>query len=314
MRIAIAVLVAILVLSVLGCTPKPSEHTTGTAPIPPAERDVSGREAIAKPDQDATQVGGEPIGEVLESSPDFGLYSDPGDLPHYDLVASLREDSRYLAYADMDGDGVREAITVGSFEKKAGGQRDATAQVHLGKWDDAEQRWTVWYQIPARGGESVYDEDSIGFAYDMDGDGAVEFGLQFYRHPEAAEDEDALVSLLYVYRMYESGPDVAVPDHMRDSVHGAVAVLLESDEVFVGDIFDDCPGDELVTASARAYRGEAEPYMWSMNVYGWIDGKLGNLYKYQTDNRYDTADAAYEAWAEDEGDYELTVDYTDDEE
>ena len=46
----------------------------------------------------------------------------------------------------------------------------------------------------------------------------------------------------------------------------------------------------------------------------WIDGKLGYLYKYQTETRYESGDDAYAAWDGGDGeDFELITDYTDDE-
>ena len=310
MRLIVAVGVAVLLVSVPGCGRKGTDEGGGIAPD--QRSTTANQETGSEPEEGEARVVPELLGETIEDNPVLGLYSTPDGLPACDISWSLRESNRLTGYADLDGDDVREALVVGIREKKAGGQWDPAVFLHIAQWDEAEKEWTTWHTLRAPEGESRFDENVLGFAYDVDNDGYVELGLQFQHHPEAADDDDALVTNFYVYRTFEGSLDPAAADHMLDSLHGAF-VQLEWDEIFIDDFTEDYPGEEIIIASARAYRGETEPFRWSINVNAWMDGKLNYLYKYQTETRYETGDDAYAAWDEGGEDFELITDYTDDE-
>lgn len=246
-----------------------------------AEPDRPGAEA----DASETPAAGEDRVTVdeLDNEGDLGIYSTPGDLP------ALQSPGAVIAYADLDGDGRREALSIGA---ESGG----AAALKLASWGD--QQWETLATVAAGRGESAFDEDSIVLAYDMDQDDVMEIGVAYYEESPNGRD-----TALYVYKLTDGEPTPAL-DKMTAAILGAIT-FGSDDGATVADVTRQFPGDELLVTSRVDESETAASRRYHIHVYGWVDGAIGPYLWYSTEKRFTDADAAMEAFLNHEGGYRL---------
>lgn len=223
---------------------------------------------------------------------DMGLYSDPGDLPPLALAEGI------LKYADLDGDGEREAIVVGVVTVPGDGDDTRSVAIVVSRYDHEQGDWKGVSAVEAGRGETQYDEDSIFLAYDMDGDGLTEIGVLLYE-----DDGDERSYNCYLYKLAD--------DELELSLHPLLAAVMgaitwsEGEGATVADVTDQLPGDELIVTSREKSPGEAGPSVFHMHVYGWAAEGFGPYLWYASDDEFDDSDTATAAFLNHEGGYWL---------
>ncbi len=237
----------------------------------------------ATPSEKAAAGGDRVTVEELDDEGGLGVYSTPGDLP------ALQKPGAVIAYADLDGDGRREALSIAA---GSGG----TATLTLASWGG--EQWETLATVAAGRGESAFDEDSIVLAYDMDQDDVTEIGIAYYE-----DGPDGRDTHLYLYKLTDGEPALAL-DKMTAAVLGAIT-FGSDDGATVADVTQQFPGDELLVTGRvdRSETAASSPY--HIHVYGWVDGAIGPYLWYSTEQGFANADAAVEAFLNHEGDYRL---------
>lgn len=245
------------VLLVAGC-PKPDAPETGAVAV---------EKPAPRPGQDAEpEKAEETEGEPAPQCP----VSEFGD-PDSDVALE--------SYVDLDGDGIDECVIGFQARTKDDvGEPVAPAYVELVKWDGSE--WTSWFSVPAPGGETFVDEDSLAIAEDINEDGVVELGIQFYHFGVSSRREN-----LYLWQVKDGGVEPAV--------EGDVIESTSDDEMLIEDVSASFPGSELVLA--RALMGDeahAEPHRYEVSTYAWSSGMYRVVDTVTTEETFaDPADA-----------------------
>jgi hypothetical protein len=280
-EVLLALILGLLALGLAGC---PRKAAPSSAPQT-SQAGPAATPADQAPPEDPRAT----IEELAEG--DFGLYSDPGDVPPVEP-----EDGALCKYADLDGDGQREALAV--LKTYSDEEKADVAALGIGRWDGDE--WQLDIAITASEGETEFDQDSLILAYDMDQDGITEIGITFYETQEHGRGTN-----LYVYKLVD-GELKLVLDPATVATLGAIT-WGNLDDAAIDDVTDQFPGDELIVTGRDKSITEPGPSQFYMDIYAWANGKLGPYLSYATDEEFEDAGSAMEAFVNGEGGYWLDM-------
>lgn len=232
---------------------------------------------------------------------EMGVFTEPGgEVPEY-VPTDADEGLKYVVrYADVDSDGTRDAIAISEAPQKAGGTHPKGARIAVLCWDQSKDRWWVWGQLRPGRGETMFDEDSIAFAYDLNEDGKVEVGLLFYEE-NTWTDEPA--ENLYLYQGGVEGL-YPVTGRATEALSGGAITSLPGDRFIIADVEDDYPGEEIVLSQAQTGDDDTPPYPYGMFVYCWDASHYSPARMYRSGREFEDADAAFIAFNTGTGGFE----------
>jgi len=266
----------------------------------PSPPETGGMTGMTQPPQPTPEGSSGPAVETEEprdDEPELGLYTAPGELPECGVNWGTEEESRQMKYADLDGDGTREALVLGKRPKKAGGSEPAGPLLGIAAWNGEE--WDDREKTYLQRGKASIDGDSIAFAYDLNEDGVTELGILVYEPGETVEYR----TYLYLYQ--------ALEDEIKDVLLPTMTALLgpglagtSDDSITLDDVTDQYPGEEIVISQPNSADNEP-PYTYDMYVYGWREDHYAPVLRYASDTHFADADEAFTAFDSAEGDYEL---------
>jgi len=259
-RVAL-LLVVCFVLALCGCPPQVPRTEGGTvvepgSPAGPADSaQADGRDTAYQ--LDAVDSAGELPPCTAE---DFGA---EGTTPVF------------TKYADLDGDGVLDAIMgYQASETDELGEPVFPAFVELARWSG--QEWEEWFGIPAPGGETMLDADSLVVAGDMNDDGIPELGIQFYGFGVSSRPET-----LYLWQVVDEGLEPGIEGEALDTTSDA--------GMLIQDVVDYYPGVELVLAEPiMGDEAHAAPHKYSIRLFGSEDGIYRKMQEFRADGLFDS--------------------------
>ncbi|NSW55957.1 MAG: hypothetical protein HPY44_08090 [Armatimonadetes bacterium] len=252
-------LVMCFVLAICGCPPDvpQTEGRTVGAPGVPA-----GPTASSQPDGDETVY-------------QLDAVDSAGDLPPCTAEDFGTEGTTavFTKYADLDGDGVLDAIM--GYRASQTDELDepvSPAFVELARWTG--QEWEEWFGIPAPGGETMLDADSLVVAGDMNDDGIPELGIQFYGFGVSSRPET-----LYLWQVVDDGLEPGIEGEALDTTSDA--------GMLIQDVVDYYPGVELVLAEPiMGNEAHAAPHKYSIRLFGSEDGIYRQLQEFRADGLF----------------------------
>jgi len=280
-RTLIVVLPALLMAVCSSGCRQPTD-TGMTPPEDPARVDELGPDAGIGVVEATPEPGDEP-----EDDDPQVLRSDPGKLPPCgaEVLGDGSSEATVTGYSDLDGDGIIECIMgFQGTETDELGEPIDTAYFQLARWTGAE--WEEWFGIPAPGGEKYVDMESIVIAHDINDDGVVELGLQFYGFGVSSRPE--------TFYLWQVGPD-----GLEEAIEGSCVGTSSDDGLVVQDLVPSYTGEELIFAIAEmGDEAHADAHGYSIHVYAWHRGLYREVDQLIADGVFATPFEAIERHAE----------------